>query len=252
MTRKQGNYSKKRVDAISKINSANDCADSMLTRINECFQDSIKGLPKIKSAVVSAVNDDGTVNVYFPPNDKKLFTRISNQGAFTLQAGDGVELMLKNGTFDNCWVIAKHGVNRADMNTIQNNKTSGFEKSKNQVNIDSSSVVGVTKTSQLINDSGFITKNSPTINNPTIYSANLTGNPTAPTQTITDDSTKIATTAFVKNAINAIEKVVVDSAMSTTSPNPLQNNVITQEINDLKAQIAEIKLILEGLTTETT
>ena len=105
----------------SKINSANNCADSMLTRINECFQDSIKSLPKIKSAVVSAVNDDGTVNVYFPPNDKKLFTRISNQGPFALQVGDGVELMLKNGTFDNCWVIAKHGINRNDINVIQNN-----------------------------------------------------------------------------------------------------------------------------------
>ena len=63
---------------LSKINSANSCADSMLTRINECFQDSINGLPKIKSAIVSSVNNDGTVNVYFPPNDKKLFTRISN------------------------------------------------------------------------------------------------------------------------------------------------------------------------------
>ena len=222
----------------------------MLIRINECFQDSIKGLPKIKSAVVSAVNDDGTVNVYFPPNDKKLFTRISNQGAFSLQAGDGVELMLKNGTFDNCWVIAKHGVNRADMNTIKNNKVSSIENIKNQVNIDSSSVVGATKTSQLINDAGFITKNSPTINNPIIYSANLTGNPIAPTQAITDNSTKIATTAFVKNAIEAIEiqEIVIDSAMSVTSTNALQNKIITQEINALKEEINGLKAIIEALT----
>ena len=158
--------------------------------------------------------------------------------------------MLKNGTFDNCWVIAKHGVNRADMNTIQNNKVSSIENIKNQVNIDSSSVVGATKTSQLINDAGFITKNSPTINNPIIYSANLTGNPIAPTQAITDNSTKIATTAFVKNAIEAIEiqEIVIDSAMSVTSTNALQNKIITQEINALKEEINGLKAIIEALT----
>lgn len=109
---------------ISKINSANSCADNMLTRINECFQDSIKELPKIKSAVVSAVNDDGTVNVYFPPNNTKVFTRISNQSAFTLQVGDSVELMLKNGNFDNCWILAKHGINYTNVdykNIIEEN-----------------------------------------------------------------------------------------------------------------------------------
>ena len=187
---------------LSSINAANECADNMLNRISECFQDSIKGLPKIKSAVVSAVNDDGTVNVYFPPNDKKLFTRISNQGAFSLQVGDGVELMLKNGTFDNCWVIAKHGVNRADMSTIQNIKNNdSSNKSESKVN-ESVSVVGVTKTSQLINDSGFISKNSPVINTPTIYSAKLNGI----TQAVTADagvySDQIATTNFVNEELN--------------------------------------------------
>ena len=49
--------------------------------------------------------------------ETKLFTRISNQSPFTLSPGDGVEIMLKNGSFDNCWIIAKHGITRADMNT---------------------------------------------------------------------------------------------------------------------------------------
>lgn len=235
---------------LSKINSANSCADSMLTRINECFQDSINGLPKIKSAIVSSVNNDGTVNVYFPPNDKKLFTRISNQGAFTLEAGDGVEIMLKNGTFDNCWVIAKHGVNRADMNTVQNYRSSS-DIINNQINIDSDSIVGVTKTSQLINDSGFIIKNSPTIDTPTIYSAKLTGMPTAPTQSSDDNSTKVATTAFVKSVIDNIS-LTVDSSLSTTSTNPVQNKIITEEINNIKQSINSINAILEQLQNGTT
>ena len=45
--------------------------------------------------------------------------------------------------------------------------------------------------------------------------AALTGNPTAPTQTATDSSTKIATTAFVKAKLNN-ENVISGSAMSPT------------------------------------
>ena len=31
-----------------------------------------------------------------------------------LQPGDGVELLLKDGTFSNCWIIAKHGNARGE------------------------------------------------------------------------------------------------------------------------------------------
>lgn len=233
----------------TSLNAANECADNMLNRITECFKDSLKGMPQIKSAVVSSVNEDGTVDIYFPPNDKKLFTRISNQGAFTLEVGDGVELMLKNGTFDNCWVIAKHGLNRADMNTTQNYKENQSHYN-NIIDIDSASIVGVTKTSQLINDSGFITKNSPTINTPTISSAKLTGTPTAPTPSSTNNSTRIATTAFVKTAISNIATITIDSSMSTTSTNALQNKIITQEINNLKAQIASLSEQITALSNK--
>lgn len=238
MNKSKGNSSNKSISSNLKINSANECADNMLMRINECFNESIKGLPKIKSAVVSAVNDDGTVNVYFPPNDKKLFTRISNQGPFTLQAGDGVELMLKNGTFDNCWVIAKHGINRTDMNTIQNNKDSIPDSSKDKES-ELISVVGVTKTSQLINDNGFISYNTPTI-----YSANLTGTPSAPTAAAGTNTTQIATTAFVRQEMQGVSGLTVDSVMSTTSTNALQNKVITQQINALQKQIDELKELI--------
>ena len=63
---------------LNNVNVANECADSMLNRITDCFKDSLKGVPQIKSAIVNSVNDDGTVNVFFPPNENKLFTRISN------------------------------------------------------------------------------------------------------------------------------------------------------------------------------
>lgn len=183
----------------------NSCADSMLNRITECFKDSLKGLPQIKSAVIDSVNEDGSINIFFPPNEDKLFTRISNQSPFTLEAGDGVEIMLKNGSFDNCWVIAKHGITRADMSTQQNKvSTNG---SKNTEQIDPSQVVGVTKTSQLINDSKFVSQDNPIINSP-----ELIGMPTAPTASKGDNSSQIANTAFV---FKAIQTILEDSKVLT-------------------------------------
>ena len=70
---------------MDKQKSVNNCADSMLNRITECFKDSLKGIPSVKSAVIDSVNEDGSINIFFPPNEDKLFTRISNQSPFTLQ-----------------------------------------------------------------------------------------------------------------------------------------------------------------------
>lgn len=184
----------------------NSCADNMLNRITECFKDSLKGLPQIKSAVIDSINEDGSINIFFPPNETKLFTRISNQSPFTLEPGDGVEIMLKNGSFDNCWVIAKHGITRADMNTQQNKISTNASKNTEQ-DIDPSQVVGVTKTSQLINDSKFISQDNPIINSP-----ELIGMPTTPTASKGDNSSQIANTAFV---FEAIQTILEDSKVFT-------------------------------------
>lgn len=184
----------------------NSCADSMLNRITECFKDSLKGIPQIKSAVIDSINEDGSINIFFPPNETKLFTRISNQSPFILSPGDGVEIMLKNGSFDNCWIIAKHGATRADMNTQQNKVSNDTLKNINS-NIDSIQIVGVTKTSQLINDSKFISQDEPIINSP-----DLRGMPTTPTASKGDNSSQIANTAFV---FEAIQDVLEESKVLT-------------------------------------
>ena len=90
-------------------NAINNCADNMLNKIIQCVKEEMKTSVIVDSAIVSSVNDDGTVNVYFPPDKTNIFTKISNQTPFTLQSGDGVELLLKDGSFSNCWIIAKHG-----------------------------------------------------------------------------------------------------------------------------------------------
>lgn len=204
----------------------NSCADSMLNRITECFKDSLKGIPQIKSAVIDSINEDGSINIFFPPNETKLFTRISNQSPFILSPGDGVEIMLKNGSFDNCWIIAKHGVTRADMNT-QQNKTSNDTLKNTISNIDPSQVVGVTKTSQLINDSKFISQDEPIINSP-----DLRGMPTAPKASKGDSSSQIANTSFVFEAIQDI----LEESKVLTFEGTLGIDGIIQELPDEHAQ----------------
>ena len=62
-----------------------------------------------------------------------------------------------------------------------------------------------------------------TLTSPTISDAVLTGNPTAPTPTASDNDTSVATTAFVKTALQAIYPVgsIYINAASTTNPSTL-------------------------------
>ena len=96
----------------------NDLADLMLGRINSCVDDKAKKNVKIKSATVTKVNEDGTVNVSLPDDGGNGFSRIQNQSVYELSVGDSVEIMLKEGSFSNCWVIAKHGGGSKRVNLV--------------------------------------------------------------------------------------------------------------------------------------
>ena len=86
-------------------------ADLMLDRIDTCISDKIsKNVTRLASAIVTKVNSDGSVNIRLPSEDNTEFTKIQNQCPYELKIGDAVELTLKNGSFNNCWVSAKHGM----------------------------------------------------------------------------------------------------------------------------------------------
>lgn len=100
---------KDRMSNESYENDINTYADAMLNRFVIMFQDLVREVPKIKSAIVENVNSDGTVNVKLPSDTENVYTRIQNQSIWqNLVPGDEVELLLKDGTFSNCWIIAKH------------------------------------------------------------------------------------------------------------------------------------------------
>lgn len=95
-----------------------DLADLMLGRINSCVDDRTKKSVKIKSAIVTKVNEDGTVNVKLPDDDSDGFSRLQNQSVYELNVGDSVEILLKEGSFTNSWVIAKHGGGTKRVNLV--------------------------------------------------------------------------------------------------------------------------------------
>ena len=66
-------------------------------------------VPTYIAAIVQKINDDGTVNVYLPPNVSNSVTGILNKCNEPLKVGDSVEIATKSGSLTNCWVALKHG-----------------------------------------------------------------------------------------------------------------------------------------------
>ena len=70
-----------------------------------------KGITKFISAVVKTVHEDGSVDVYLPPDKARTASNVLNKTGETLYEGDSVELCAKNGKLRNAWVSEKHGTN---------------------------------------------------------------------------------------------------------------------------------------------
>lgn len=70
-----------------------------------------KGITKFMSAVVKTVHEDGSVDVYLPPDKARTVSNVLNKTGENLYEGDSVELCAKNGKLSNAWVSVKHGTN---------------------------------------------------------------------------------------------------------------------------------------------
>ena len=69
------------------------------------------GITSFVAAVVTKVNNDGTVNVIIPPDNSRFVNNVLNKSNESLSIGDSVELCTKNGRLSNAWVAIKHGKN---------------------------------------------------------------------------------------------------------------------------------------------
>lgn len=78
------------------------------------------GITSYISAIVTKVNDNGTVNVVIPPTNNRYVNNLLNKSNETLNVGDSVELCTKNGRLSNAWVAVKHGVTNPENKIIDN------------------------------------------------------------------------------------------------------------------------------------
>ena len=94
-----------------------DCNVKQVAEFKKVIEDIIdarlksSGIPSFVAAVVTKVNDDGTVNVTIPPDNSRFVNNVLNKSNESLSTGDSVELCTKNGRLSNAWVAIKHGKN---------------------------------------------------------------------------------------------------------------------------------------------
>ena len=149
----------------------NKMAERLISEVQTWIKDGTKNFPRYVSATVSKVYEDGTVDIYLPGSKDEKFTRIQNQSIFDLKEGDDVEVILKNGSFSNCWIVACHNpYSQARLNAVQYRNVGGSASGGGSSSGGGPGGGGITITrlSQLQNDVGFITGNAPTINNANI------------------------------------------------------------------------------------
>ena len=70
-----GNYS---------TNNINNSASQLIKSINTVIDDKLKNIVRVDSAIVKRVSEDGTADIYFPPENNVEFTSVSNQTPFAL------------------------------------------------------------------------------------------------------------------------------------------------------------------------
>ena len=94
-----------------------DCNVKQVAEFKKVIEDIIDarlksyGITSFVAAVVTKVNDDGTVNVTIPPDNSRFVNNVLNKSNESLSTGDSVELCTKNGRLSNAWVAIKHGKN---------------------------------------------------------------------------------------------------------------------------------------------
>lgn len=118
-----------------------DYAKQFLKNINDCIDDKTKEYVTIKSATVSKVNDNGTVDVEFP-EDGGSWSNVTNQSIYqNLKVGDEVKLIQQNGASKNCWIIGALQTSKKQ-NILQQVNESIEEKEKNN---NSSNMINITQ-----------------------------------------------------------------------------------------------------------
>ena len=82
-------------------------ATQFIQVVNELITNRLTAIDRTTLCIIESVNEDGTVNVYIPPDNSNVFHDIINESKYTLKQGDKALLYLVGGRTYNSFIIAK-------------------------------------------------------------------------------------------------------------------------------------------------
>jgi hypothetical protein len=170
---------------------------------------------------------DTSQNATFPANVKVTGSLQHGNYTYTLPSKNGTVAMTSD-------IPSVPTVNNGQL-TIQKNGSNVATFTANQSGNATANITVPTKTSDITNDSGFLTSV------PTASASTLGGIKVGNNLTISSDGTLSANAS----------SVTVDSALSTTSTNPVQNKVINTALNGKQASLstAQLNAVNSGITS---
>src|SRR5574344_269913 len=203
-----------------------------------------KKYPNYISAIISSLNDDGSVNVYIPPDINNIASNLLNKNAETLSVGDSVEICSKNGTLANSWIAIKHGTNVSGSGS---GATKNYNDLTNKPSINSVTLSGNKTTSDLNISYNDLTNKLTAGSNISISSDNIISS--TATGTITDVLQN--GTSVVTNGVASVTVPTKTSQLTNDSNYITSAQAPVQSVDGLTGTVvlSDVKYVSQTLTT---
>lgn len=104
---------------MKEYKKLNSIGNNLWDIINTLVTLKMNDLTQIKSATVSGINQDGTVNIIIPPNHT-VYHNVQNQSIYQLHVGDNVKILKEANNLSNIWIIGGFNLKEQRYDTIIN------------------------------------------------------------------------------------------------------------------------------------
>ena len=247
----------------------NKTALDLINLIKDLVTDELNKRDNTCVCQVVACNEDGTYNIFVVPDTRTVITNVKSMSLEVIKVGDYVYVYKFQNKLNNAIILARAGTNAADIRfvTVDNfnstitTRSSGGGGKVDDVLVNNTSVVGEDKVARIdltsyvleseLADVAFSGDYADLLNTPlssiSISQDVQTGTASRPettTTTITIDGVPVEIKSYTK----------IDSALSSSSKNPVANNVIYNAIsNKVDAEdfqeLEQIALTTRGILT---
>jgi len=91
-------------------------AATFLSLIRSIVQEQLTGMDSTTVCIVERVNNDGTLNIYIPPDMNNFITGVINASKFSFRRGDAAILYKIQNQLSNSFIIMRVGGDRGGGN----------------------------------------------------------------------------------------------------------------------------------------